>query len=793
MGKSSLMVKTMSMLRERGVSTASIDLAAELAGAGEAEIWFRGLLGRLARELKLDVEVGTWWRKYENDAIGQRLQRFMREIVGAQIVGTIVIFLDEIDSTLRYSFTDALFTAIRGMYNERGQNSAYERISFCLLGVATPSELIKDQRTTAYNIGQTLELHDFDLVHANMLPLAKQLHVEAGSAILDRILFWTGGQPYLTLRLCAALRAANASSPEEVDIYVQRTFATLDRVSTEPHFQQILRFIETRFTPGLDILEIYGRVLDGRRIREQTTPAHLELKLSGLVKRDPEGCLAVRNRIYERLFDAQWLAATRPRRKLRQYRKLVIAGGIVIALLTATSVILYTRAVYEQGQAARLREIAIGDDAFQRGDLSKAREIFEKRVASLTDSISRGKPDADRQHDLLVSLNKLGDVLLAQGDLTGAMKSYQQGLAIARNLADMNTGDAERQRDVSVSLNNLGDVLEVRGDLTAALASYQQGLAIAESLADKHPDDPQRQRDLLTSFTTLAKVQQNLGDLNAALASYKAALAIASKPEATAFHVTERDLSNLYDTIGAVQRARGDLAAALRSYQASLKIRESRVSLYPRDLVTQLDLSTSHSMIGKIQVQQGDLFGALASFKAAFNIAEQLANEDPGNTRWLVNLSVAYDAIGGVQQAQGDLAAALRSYQDSLAILDRLVKMDPANASWQVNLSASYDTIGGVQQAQGDLAAALTSYQASLEIREHLAHADPTNAGWQRELALTLGRIAAVERRQGEPANALAALQRGRAIIGQLMQVSQDARLSKDLESFDKEIKAMDK
>ena len=32
--------------------------------------------------------------------------------------------------------------------------------------------------------------------------------------LLERILFWTGGHPYLTQRLCRAVAEANASNPE---------------------------------------------------------------------------------------------------------------------------------------------------------------------------------------------------------------------------------------------------------------------------------------------------------------------------------------------------------------------------------------------------------------------------------------------------------------------------------------------------------------------------------------------------------------------------------------------------
>ena len=48
-------------------------------------------------------------------------------------------------------------------------------------------------------------------------------------------------------------------------------------------------------------------VLRGERERDIPTLAHAELKLSGLVKRDLDGFLVVRNPIYARLFDLHWV------------------------------------------------------------------------------------------------------------------------------------------------------------------------------------------------------------------------------------------------------------------------------------------------------------------------------------------------------------------------------------------------------------------------------------------------------------------------------------------------------
>jgi hypothetical protein len=334
MGKSSLMGRTLLALRDEGVRTASIDLAAELGSETEGDAWFKGLVGKLARELGLKLDVGAWWTEHGDETAGQRLQRFFSEFACAEIPPPtpIVVFLDEIDNTLKHVFTDGLFTAIRGMYNERSLVPAYEQVTFCLLGVATPNELIKDHRTTAYNVGRTLALRDFDQARDDLSPLLRELGSEA---VLARILHWTGGQPYLTVKLAADLKAEGAASPETVDAYIERVFASLEGLRDEIHFQQILRIVESRLSQGLKSLAVYKEVLEGRPVRAETAPAHLELELSGLVRRDASGRLALRNPIYARLFDRQWLATTEPmlaagrdRRRLR-YASAALATSLL--------------------------------------------------------------------------------------------------------------------------------------------------------------------------------------------------------------------------------------------------------------------------------------------------------------------------------------------------------------------------------------------------------------------------------------------------------------------------------
>jgi len=67
----------------------------------------------------------------------------LREVVLRSCTGAVAIFIDEIEAVRRLSFsTDEFFAAIRECYNRRATDPVFERLAFCLLGVATPADLI---------------------------------------------------------------------------------------------------------------------------------------------------------------------------------------------------------------------------------------------------------------------------------------------------------------------------------------------------------------------------------------------------------------------------------------------------------------------------------------------------------------------------------------------------------------------------------------------------------------------------------------------------------------------------
>src|SRR6185503_2850804 len=130
-------------------------------------------LSMLEEQLELDTNVVEWWQELSHLGITQRLTRFFEEVLLREVDVPIVVFVDEIDTTLSLDFTDDFFAAIRYFYNARSLSKGLQRLSFVLIGVATPGDLIRDPQRTPFNVGHRVDLADFSFNEA--LPLAAGL------------------------------------------------------------------------------------------------------------------------------------------------------------------------------------------------------------------------------------------------------------------------------------------------------------------------------------------------------------------------------------------------------------------------------------------------------------------------------------------------------------------------------------------------------------------------------------------------------------------------------------------
>ncbi|MDQ3686966.1 MAG: AAA-like domain-containing protein [Acidobacteriota bacterium] len=360
MGKSSLMVRTAARLRKEGAAVAVLDLTA-VGQNLNLEQWYGGLLSQMGQQLDLEDDIIEFWVQPSHLSPLQRWTEAIRRVVLPRRTGRIVIFIDEIDYVRSLPFsTDEFFAGIRELYNRRGEDVELSRLTFCLLGVATPSDLIRDTRTTPFNIGRRIELHDFTETEA--APLARGLlrEEETRQALLKRILHWTGGHPYLTQRLCHAVAEdTDVSGDAGVDCLCEEMFMSQrSRVKDDN-----LIFVRERMLRSEvdlpSLLGMYEAVLRGKRVRdEESNPLVSILLLSGIA-RSVDGFLVVRNRIYRRVFDRAWVKASMPdaevQRQRAAYRRgLLRAAGIaavILALISALAVIAFRQ--YKQADAQR--------------------------------------------------------------------------------------------------------------------------------------------------------------------------------------------------------------------------------------------------------------------------------------------------------------------------------------------------------------------------------------------------------------------------------------------------------
>ena len=230
MGKSSLMIRTAHHLRDAGDTVAVLYLTA-VGQNLTPEQWYDGLLMSLAEQLHQEDALEDFWA--DNAGLGP-LQRFITAI-GKVVLPTIphrlIVFVDEIDAVRSLPFpADEFFAAIRECYNRRRLDPQYEKLAFCLLGVATPADLIQDTRMSPFNIGRRILLTDFTAGEA--APLARGL--EGGAAVLGRVLYWTNGHPYMTQRLCRAVaEEPTVVTAGQVDALCERLFLTKQARDTD--------------------------------------------------------------------------------------------------------------------------------------------------------------------------------------------------------------------------------------------------------------------------------------------------------------------------------------------------------------------------------------------------------------------------------------------------------------------------------------------------------------------------------------------------------------------------------
>jgi WD40 repeat protein len=519
MGKSSLGARVLARLKQEGVAGAMFELVA-IGRNVTVEQWYYGLLDKIGVLLDRNHSLGMrqalsdFWDS--NTGLGplQRCIQALREVVLRAWPGHVVIVLDEIETVRDLPFsTDEFLTAIRELYNSRDQDPELRRLTFCLIGSATPSDLIKDTRITPFNVGQRIELHDFTEAEARNLAVGLNRGAQ-GNALLKRIFYWTDGQPYLTQKLCGEV----AKDPTIVDsdgvdrlceklflspgaeerdnnlIFVRdRILDNEDRAGLLHLYAQIHKQKPVHSPPikrfFRNLLDLYS-VQPHQPVRDDDADPLLDiLKLSGITKVD-NGFLRVRNRIYYKLFDVNWIKKSMPGAELERER-----AAYRLGLLRAAA-------------AAVVLILAMGGFTFGYMMRSQSQQAMKEKREAVTER------DA-LQNQVIVLKSAAADLISSNEEASAQLKQLKMEKGVIENQID-NFREQQQQAEQQKILaeQQLREAQNHIKDAAIHLVEAERALTIAKDEARRVNEDVVKAKELAEK--ELARQKLELGRLEMA-------------------------------------------------------------------------------------------------------------------------------------------------------------------------------------------------------------------------------------------------------------------------------------
>lgn len=320
MGKSSLRVRVKNRLQQQGFACASIDMTNIGSQGISPESWSKSLVSELWRGFNLIrvVKLKSWWEEQQGLPPVQKIIRFISDVILQNVKAEKVsILIDEIDSVLSLDFpTDDFFAGIRYLYDARAENKEFQRLSIALFGVTTPSELIEDRVRTPFNIGCAIALNGFSLTEATPLIGGLINYFQNPVNVLALILNWTGGQPFLTQKLCQV--AINNCQQKQQCLLPKEESQWIEELVTnyilknwefqdEPqHFRTIRDRLLRNEQTASNLLGLYRQILQNGFTEIDDSLEQRSFILTGLVVKQ-QNKLIVRNLIYQKIFNLTWV------------------------------------------------------------------------------------------------------------------------------------------------------------------------------------------------------------------------------------------------------------------------------------------------------------------------------------------------------------------------------------------------------------------------------------------------------------------------------------------------------
>jgi AAA-like domain/TIR domain len=271
MGKSSLLNRTIVDANKRGKRTVYLDFQLfDKSALANADLFFRQFCYWLTDELDVENRVDEYWNLPLGNS--QRCTRYVSRYLLNEIGGPVVLAMDEVETTFDTDFRSDFFSMLRSWHNNRATAPLWKQLDLALVTSTEPYQLIENLNQSPFNVGEVIELADFDRFQVTRLNQShgNPLNPEEQQRLFDLL----AGHPYLVRR---ALYLVASQRISVSDLF---SHAADERGPFGDHLRYHLFRLhdEERLVKGL------SRVINQNICNDEDT--FFRLRGAGLVRRD---------------------------------------------------------------------------------------------------------------------------------------------------------------------------------------------------------------------------------------------------------------------------------------------------------------------------------------------------------------------------------------------------------------------------------------------------------------------------------------------------------------------------
>ena len=371
---------------------------------------------------------------------------------------------------------------------------------------------------------------------------------------------------------------------------------------------------KTSFTPGVFIFPIFILAKTDGDYRLEISSSAISESPARYVLTQVEAGVPTDRALHQ-------LAAFQLLKEADQFRNQQTKAGTLNAIEKVKAAVDQYRLAEDSRSEAQVINI-VGNDYYQLGDLTLAREYYEK---SLELGRTLNDPKVIGQ-----AMTNAGLTYHVQGNIVKAAELYQEALILRQKCGDLQ-GEGE-------SLANIGGIYQIQNQWYQALDYFNQSLTRFQQTGFQEGE--------AAMFNQIGGIYSRLGDLQKAADTYTQALSIRR---------TQQDKAKIADSLCSlanVVTSQGEFQEALDLFEESLQLVQDTGQAYYQTL--------AFGSLGHLYLQIGDYRQAETALRQALAVVRKI-----GNRNWESGLLVA---IGTTYLGRDQFTEALDHFTQALAI-----------------------------------------------------------------------------------------------------------------------------